>query len=67
MWLVGDTENGLGRLQLCEAHRSTALIWAAGRGELDLMDYLLVRTNCVDIDHESDVGQTALPRARLGR
>ena len=63
MWLVGDTENGLGRLQLCEAHRSTALIWAAGRGELDLMDYLLVRTNCVDIDHESDVGQTALVHA----
>ena len=63
MWLTGDVAHGNGRLQCCEEHKSTALIWAAGRGELDLIDYLVSCTNGNDIDHESSVGLTALVTA----
>ena len=60
MWLTGDTANANGKLQYCEEHKSTALIWAAGRGELDLMDYLIGCTDGSDIDHESSVGLNAM-------
>ena len=63
VWLAGDVENGLGRCQLCEEHGSTGLHWAAGRGDTDLMDYFLTRTNNVDVDQEDKQGLTPLVHA----